>query len=93
VDDTSQLHALAKEGGASLWKQDKLRFRKLTAPLVFDRTIWVGDFEGYVHMLAPDTGEIIGRIRVDSSQINSMVPANGGVVAQTANGTVAFIRL
>ena len=93
VDDTGQVHALAKEGGASLWKQDKLRFRKLTSPLIFDRTIWVGDFEGYVHMLAPDTGEIIGRIRVDSSQINAMVPANGGVVVQTANGTVAFIRL
>jgi outer membrane protein assembly factor BamB len=93
VDDTSQVHALAKEAGASLWKQDKLRFRKLTAPLLFDRTIWVGDFEGYVHMLAPDTGEIIGRIRVDSSPVSSMVPANGGVVVQTANGTVAFIRL
>jgi len=93
VDDTSQVHALAKEGGASLWKQDKLRYRKLTSPLVFDRTIWVGDFEGYVHMLAPDTGEIIGRIRVDSSQIDAMVPGNGGVIVQTANGTVAFIRL
>ena len=93
VDDTSQVHALAKDGGASLWKQDKLRFRKLTSPLVFDHAIWVGDFEGYVHMLAADTGEIIGRIRVDSSPINAMVPANGGVVVQTANGTVAFIRL
>jgi hypothetical protein len=44
-------------------------------------------------MLAPDTGEIIGRIRVDSSQIDALVPANGGVLVQTANGTVAFIRL
>jgi outer membrane protein assembly factor BamB len=87
------VHALAKEGGASLWKQDKLRYRKLTSPLVFDRTIWVGDLEGYVHMLAPDTGEIIGRIRVDSSQIDALVPGNGGVIVQTANGTVAFIRL
>jgi outer membrane protein assembly factor BamB len=93
VDDTGQVHALAKEGGASLWKQDKLRYRKLTSPLVFDRSVWVGDFEGYVHMLAPDTGEIIGRIRVDSSPIDSLVRANGGVIAQTANGTVAFIRL
>jgi len=93
VDDTGNVHALAKEGGASLWKQDKLRFRKLTSPLVFDRTVWIGDYEGYVHMLAPDTGEIIGRIRVDSSQIDALVPANGGVLVQTANGTVAFIRL
>ena len=93
VDDTSQVHALAKDGGASVWKQDKLRYRRLTSTLAFDRTVWGGDFEGYVHMLAPDTGEIIGRIRVDSSPINAMIPANGGVIVQTANGTLALIRL
>jgi len=93
VDDASHVHALAKEGGASVWKQDKLAYRKLTAPLVFDRLVWVGDFEGYVHILAPENGEIVGRIRVDSSAVNSMVPANGGVIVQTANGTLALIRL
>ena len=93
VDDTSQVHALSKDAGASVWKQDKLKFRKLTAPLVFDRLVWVGDFEGYIHILAPETGDIVGRIRVDSSAINSMVPANGGVLVQTAGGTVAFVRL
>ena len=93
VDDASNVHALAKEAGASVWKQDKLLYRKLTAPLVFDRLIWVGDFEGYVHILAPETGEIVGRIRVDSSAVNSMMPANGGVIVQTANGTLALIRL
>jgi outer membrane protein assembly factor BamB len=93
VDDTSQVHALSKDAGASVWKQDKLRFRKLSAPLVFDRLVWVGDFEGYVHILAPETGDIVGRIRIDSTAINSMVPANGGVLVQTAGGTVAFVRL
>jgi outer membrane protein assembly factor BamB len=87
------VHALSKDAGASVWKQDKLRFRKLTAPLVFDRLVWVGDFEGYIHILAPETGDIVGRIRVDSSQINSMIPANGGIIVQTANGTVALVRL
>lgn len=93
VDETSQVHALSKDAGASVWKQDKMRYRKLTAPLVFDRLVWVGDFEGWIHILAPETGEIVGRIRIDSSAINAMVPANGGVVVQTANGTVAFVRL
>ena len=93
VDDSSNVHALAKEGGASVWKQDKLLFRKLTAPLVFDRLVWVGDYQGFIHILAPDTGEIVGRIPTDGSAISSMIPANGGVVVQTANGNVAFIRL
>ena len=93
VDDQSRVHALAKDTGASVWNQDKMKFRKLTAPLVFDRLVWVGDYEGYVHILAPETGDIIGRIRVDSSAINAMVPATGGVIVQTANGTVALVRL
>ena len=93
VDDASNVHALAKEAGASVWKQDKLLYRKLTGPLVFDRLVWVGDFEGYVHILAPETGEIVGRIRVDSTAINSMIPADGGVIVQTAGGTLALIRL
>jgi outer membrane protein assembly factor BamB len=38
VDDQSRVHALAKDSGASVWNQDKLKFRKLTAPLVFDRS-------------------------------------------------------
>jgi outer membrane protein assembly factor BamB len=93
VDDAANVHALAKEGGASVWKQDKMQYRRLTAPLVFDRLIWVGDYQGYVHMLAPETGEIVGRVATDGSAISAMVPANGGVIVQTANGTVAFIRL
>jgi outer membrane protein assembly factor BamB len=93
VDDQSQVHALTKEAGTSVWKQDKMKFRKLSAPLVFDRLVWVGDYEGYVHILAPETGDVIGRIRIDSSPINSMIPANGGVIVQTANGTVALVRL
>ena len=93
VDDQSQVHALAKDTGASVWKQDKMKFRKLSAPLVFDRLVWVGDYQGYVHILAPETGDVIGRIRIDSSQVNAMIPANGGVVVQTADGTVALVRL
>ena len=93
VDEASGVHALAKAGGASLWKQNAMAYRKLTAPLVFDRLVWVGDYQGFVHILAPDTGEIVGRIATDGSQVNSMLPANGGVIVQTAKGTVAFIRL
>jgi outer membrane protein assembly factor BamB len=55
--------------------------------------VWVGDYQGYIHILAPDTGEIVGRIATDGSPVSSLVPGNGGVVVQTANGNVAFIRL
>ena len=93
VDDASNVHALAKEGGASVWKQDKLAYRKLTSPVVFERLVLVGDYQGYVHVLAPETGAIVGRIATDGSPISWIVPANGGVLVQTEKGTVAMIRL
>ena len=93
VDDTGNVHALAKDAGASVWKQDKLRYRKLTSPVVFERLVLVGDYQGYVHVLAPETGEIVGRVATDGSPISWIVPANGGVLVQTDKGTVAMIRL
>ena len=34
IDDGDKLHALDKASGASVWAQDKLMYRKLTAPVV-----------------------------------------------------------
>jgi len=92
TDDTGAVQALDKTTGASVWKQDKLLWRKLTAPLVVQGSIVVGDGFGYLHMLSPSDGAIIGRLATDGSAINAMVPANGGVVVQTAKGNVSLVR-
>lgn len=93
VDDSGAVHALDKGTGASLWKQDKLLYRRLTPPSFVDRYVAVGDLEGYIHFLSPETGEIIGRVTTDGSQVLSLLPVQGGVLVQTANGTVTLIRL
>jgi outer membrane protein assembly factor BamB len=92
TDDNSAVQALDKSSGSSLWKQDKLLYRKLTAPLVVSASIVVGDGFGYLHLLSPVDGAIVGRIAIDGSAITSMVAANGGVVVQTAKGTVSLVR-
>lgn len=93
IDDASAVHALDKTGGASVWKQDKMTNRRLTAPVVVEGRIFVGDVEGYVHVLDPDNGQIIGRIATDGSAVQALVAVQGGVIVQTANGTVALVRL
>jgi outer membrane protein assembly factor BamB len=93
VDDSGAVHSLDKGTGASVWKQDKLLYRRLTPPSFVDRYVAVGDLEGYVHFLSPETGEIIGRVATDGSQVLSLLPVQGGVLVQTAKGTVALIRL
>ncbi len=92
VDDSGAVHSLDKGTGASVWKQDKLLYRRLTPPSFVDRYVAVGDLEGYVHFLSPENGEIIGRVATDGSQVLSLLPVPGGVLVQTAKGTVTLLR-
>jgi outer membrane protein assembly factor BamB len=93
VDDASNIHALDKVQGASVWKQDKLLYRKLTAPALLDGRIIVGDLEGDLHVISPDNGEIVGRLATDGTNIDWIVPIAGGVLVQTAGGSVMLVRI
>ena len=46
TDDMSHVWSLDRENGTSLWKQDKLANRALTAPVAFGDYVAVADFEG-----------------------------------------------
>jgi len=92
TDDAGAVHALDKASGASVWKQDKLMYRKVSAPLVVAGSIVVGDGFGYLHVLSPVDGAIIGRLATDGSEVTALTAASGGVVAQTAKGTVSLVR-
>lgn len=65
-DENSQLWGLDKRNGATLWVQDKLRARHVTAPKNLHDYIVVGDFEGYVHVLSTTDGRLVGRKRYDN---------------------------
>ncbi|MEO5694401.1 MAG: outer membrane protein assembly factor BamB [Usitatibacter sp.] len=92
VDDDGGVHALDKSTGASVWKQDKLLYRKVGAPLLVEGRLLVGDSFGFLHVLSTETGAIVGRLPTDGSAIQSMIVANGGTVLQTAKGSVALVR-
>lgn len=88
VSDTrGAIHALDKNSGASLWKQDKLLARQPTAPLALGRYIAVADVQGYVHLLAREDGSFAARIATDGSQIGAPpVALSRGFLVQTRNG-------
>jgi outer membrane protein assembly factor BamB len=92
IDDTGRVPALDKKAGASVWTQDKLKYRRLTSPAVANGYVVVGDGFGYLHVLAPEDGSIVGRLATDGSAIESVVPTRDGVVVQTEKGTVAMVR-
>lgn len=87
-DDKGAVHALDRTSGTSLWRQDKLSLRNLSAPLALGREIVVADIQGYVHLLARESGAFVGRATTDNSPVstNPVKLPNGGFLIQTRNG-------
>ena len=87
-DDKGAVHALDRSGGPSVWTQDKLRLRNLSAPLALGREVVVADIQGYVHFLVRDSGAFAGRVATDGSPVstNPVMLPNGGFLVQTRNG-------
>jgi outer membrane protein assembly factor BamB len=93
-DDKGAVHALDRAGGATIWKQDKLFLRRLTAPLVLGDVVAVGDVEGYVHFLSRETGAFVGRVATDGSPIrSSMLRLGQGLLVQTQEGNLVALSL
>jgi len=92
VDAASQVQAFAADGGASLWRNDKLMHRQLTTPLALPGAVVVGDLEGYVHFLSSAEGALLARVRADSSAIVARPMAwNDGAVVLTTGGTLMLL--
>lgn len=95
TDDKNAVIALDKSNGASLWRQDRLARRNVSAPLAVGRYVVVGDLEGYVHLLSRDDGSFAARIATDGSAISARPLALdfSTFLVQTRNGGVYAITI
>ena len=67
TDAMGQVWALNRYNGSTLWRQDKLLRRQLTAPEAYDKYIVIGDYDGYLHWLSREDGKLIARKRINAS--------------------------
>ena len=94
VDEKGAVLAFAREGGASVWKNDKLGFRRVSTPVSYGRAIAVGDYQGYIHFLSREDGAFLARAATDGSAITSPpVVAGTNLIFQTQSGTVTAIAV
>jgi len=92
-DDKGAVHALDLASGASIWKQDKLFMRRLTAPVVRGTMVAIADAQGVVHYLNRDDGSFVARLTTDGSPVVAPMRALGnGLLLQTSNGGVYAIE-
>lgn len=85
--------AWRRSDGSRLWATDRLKHRKLTAPLLLGRSVVVGDDTGLVHLLSRTDGAPLNRIATDGSGI-AAAPAVAAdtLVVVTRNGGVYGFR-
>ena len=87
TDERGAVHALDRANGQSVWKQDGLAYRQVSTPLARGEAVVVGDFEGYVHFLARESGAFLARQQTDGAALRAMpVPLLGSVLVQTEGG-------
>ena len=94
-DDRGSVHALDRSNGRSVWKQDRLSLRQLSMPLPAGNAVAVGDFEGYIHFLARDSGAFLGRHATGGRAVRAapLLLPNGAILVQTQNGGLFALAL
>lgn len=94
-DEQGVVHAFDRMSGASIWRQDRLKYRNLSAPVALPMGLVVGDAEGFLHVLDRDTGEFVGRLNIGGNGVMSILPALGPntAVLQTRSGTLMSVTL
>jgi outer membrane protein assembly factor BamB len=95
TDKTGNIWALNRATGDSMWKQNLLENRQLTTPVVQGDYGVVGDLEGYLHWFKLDTGDVVGREKVEKSAVRGtpQLSQDGVLYALTNEGELAAYRL
>lgn len=89
-----EIWALDRRSGASLWKNEQLMYRQLSAPAVQGSFVVVGDLEGYLHWLSIDEGKLAARSRLgDQGFAQGPVVAGEVLYAQSRDGELAAYRI
>lgn len=93
ADGTDRLTAWKAGNGDVVWTAEQLLNRKLSAPLSVGPYVAVGDYEGYVHFLARETGQTKLRLATDGSAIVAAPVLLGNtVLVATRNGGLYALR-
>jgi outer membrane protein assembly factor BamB len=89
-NEKSHVTAFATKDGSQVWENTQLTYRDVGEPLAVGRVLLVGDAQGYVHAFSQANGELVARIRHDSTPVSAAPIAVGGLILiQSQGGKIA----
>lgn len=77
TDNDGVLWSLDPETGAVVWKQESLKYRRLSPPGVFGPYVIAADYKGYVHFFEPGDGRAIARVNLGGDPVISAPVSDG----------------
>jgi outer membrane protein assembly factor BamB len=82
-----------RSNGERLWETDRLRYRRLSAPLVTEKGVLVADEAGFIYLLSLTDGALLNRITLDGEALISAPQAMGnGFLMVSRKGLVQSLR-
>ena len=86
ANEKSHVTAFATKDGTQVWENTQLTYRDVGEPLAVGRVLLLGDAQGYIHAFSQANGELVARIRHDSSPISAAPIAVGGLILVQSQG-------
>jgi outer membrane protein assembly factor BamB len=92
-DDWSVVSEFDGVTGKQVWRNDQLKSRDVSVPMLIGHAAVVGDYQGFVHFLSRDDGRFVARMKTDGSPITAApVLAGDTLVVQTHDGDLYGFR-
>ena len=93
-DAGGSVFALDKSTGSTVWKNDQLSMREVSAPYALGDFVVVGDFEGYLHGLSREEGRLAARIKLEGGAIKTApLLLDNGLLVQTRGGDLYSLSI
>lgn len=94
IGEEGELIALLRQNGGDVWRQEALLRREPTAPVAFNTSVVVGDFDGYLHFFNNADGEPVARVRVGGGMISGApVVVGGSLYVQSESGKLTAFEV
>lgn len=94
TDNDGVLWSLDPDTGAVSWKQESLKFRRLSPPGVLANYVIAADFEGYVHFFDPGDGRAVARVNLGGDPVITAPVSDGErVYLLDTTGDIAAYRI
>jgi outer membrane protein assembly factor BamB len=93
VESNGLVVAWQRDTGDRMWESDRLKYRRLSAPVVSEAGIWLADDEGQLFLLDLQKGQLLARSSLDGSALASPpLQRQGLVLLVTRKGMVRAVR-